>query len=216
MNLCRCLFATLLGSAPVWGGALTITGGAADAEAPILRPPASAPSDTVVLTLPGAAGRGVTMPEPGLPEPASEPAVPPQAQAPNAALPPELQREGALYFQRFIGNWKETDAGVLLGQSLRQRNAYDDDKSINGKILAFTDPTGRYKELELDFDGDSGTLRTVFVYPWKLTWQDCRRLWGANVTATEAAKGRRFYSYLNRKLDVLVDSGGKVVSLGLY
>jgi hypothetical protein len=56
----------------------------------------------------------------------------------------------------------------------------------------------------------------VFVYPWKLTWLECRRIWGANVNSTEANKGRKFYSYINRRLDVLVDPGGKVISLGLY
>ena len=47
-------------------------------------------------------------------------------------------------------------------------------------------------------------------------WTDCRRVWGANVTATTAAKGRKFYSYLNRRMDILVDTGGKVISVGLY
>jgi hypothetical protein len=49
-----------------------------------------------------------------------------------------------------------------------------------------------------------------------MTWQACRRLWGAHVTARKANKGRTFYSYLNRRLDVLVDHTGKVISLGLY
>jgi hypothetical protein len=49
-----------------------------------------------------------------------------------------------------------------------------------------------------------------------MTWQDCRRQWGGEVSATEAAKGRKFYSYVDRRLDVLVDSAGKVISLGLY
>ena len=33
---------------------------------------------------------------------------------------------------------------------------------------------------------------------------------------TAANKGRKFYSYLDRHLDVLVDTGGNVISLGLY
>ena len=36
--------------------------------------------------------------------------------------------------------------------------------------------TGRYKELELDFANETGALRGVFAYPWKMTWQECRRL----------------------------------------
>ena len=86
----------------------------------------------------------------------------------------------------------------------------------SGRIYAFSDPTGRYREIELDFAKDDGLLRTVFVYPWKLTWQDCRRMWGGKVESTEANKGRTFHSYVNRRLDVLVDRGGNVISFGLY
>ncbi|MGP8247696.1 MAG: hypothetical protein ACLQVN_24690 [Bryobacteraceae bacterium] len=115
-----------------------------------------------------------------------------------------------------IGHWTEDDARFLLGEPVRQRPAFDSANQENGEIFAFTDPTGRYKELELDFDTETGTLRTVFAYPFHLTWTDCRRVWGANVTATTAAEGRKFYSYLNRRMDVLVDTGGKVISVGLY
>jgi hypothetical protein len=34
--------------------------------------------------------------------------------------------------------------------------------------------------------------------------------------ATNARKGRSFYSYPERRVDVLVEPSGKVVSLGLY
>jgi hypothetical protein len=104
----------------------------------------------------------------------------------------------------------------LLGEATRQRLALGEDQLETGLILAFADPTGRYKELELDFVNDTGALRGVFAYPWKMTWQECRRLWGARITARKANQGRTFYSYLNRRLDVLVDPNGEVISLGLY
>src|SRR5207302_5041479 len=67
----------------------------------------------------------------------------------------------------------------LLGEPVRQRPAYEDDqKTVSGTIHAFSDPSGRYKELELDFDSLSGVLRSVFVYPPRMTWEECRRLWG--------------------------------------
>jgi len=66
------------------------------------------------------------------------------------------------------------------------------------------------------FAQGGGALRAVFMYPAQMTWKECRRLWGMNVNATEAGKGRTFYSYNNRHLDVLVDPDGKVISLGLY
>jgi hypothetical protein len=134
----------------------------------------------------------------------------------KALLPAGLAQESAVFCQREIGYWTLAEARAVLGEPHRQRPAVDDDATENGHIYAFHDPTNRYKEFELDFNKDDGVLRTVFVYPWHLTWQECRKLWGANVSATEGNKGRVFYSYVNRHLDVLVDHDGKVISLGLY
>jgi len=130
--------------------------------------------------------------------------------------PPDFERDSAVYCQHRIGQWSQPDAYNIFGDPLRERPAMDDDRAENGRIYAFSDPTGHYREIELDFAADTGILRTVFVYPWTLTWKDCVRLWGARVSSTAAARGRVFYSYMNRRLDVLVDSGGKVISFGLY
>lgn len=139
------------------------------------------------------------------------------AAKPKPALPPDFAKDSALFCQKQIGHWKQADARALLGAPLRQRPAYGDDKKTpNGRIYAFSDPAGHYKELELDFDKSTGTLRTVFGYPPKLTWADCQRLWGSQVATADAREGRMFYSYLNRRLDVLVDQNGNVISLGLY
>src|SRR5205085_10704468 len=104
----------------------------------------------------------------------------------------------------------------LFSQPIRERVIVDDAQNESGRIYAFSDPTGRYREIELDFAKDSGLLRTVFVYPWKMTWEECRKQWGSNVRSTEANKGRTFHSYLNRRVDVLVDQRGGGISLGLY
>lgn len=130
--------------------------------------------------------------------------------------PPAFEQNSALFCQKMIGEWTADDARFLLGQPVRERPAYGDNQTINGRIYAFPDPTGRYKELELDFESGTGLLRTVFVYPQNMTWQECRRQWGGEVSATEANKGRKFYSYMDRRLDVLVDPAGRVISLGLY
>lgn len=145
------------------------------------------------------------------PAPISVPAT-----APVAASPVTPAKEFGLLCQKQIGKWKEADARALLGEPVRQRPAYDEKKAVNGTILAFKDPSNKYKELELDFDAMSGHLRTVFVYPPRLTWQECRRQWAGPITAADAAQGRKFYSYTNRRLDVLVDPAGKVISLGWY
>ena len=199
---------------------------------PVLRP--TEPPDSRQLTLPGAppvtpALIKITGVPPvaklaPLPVKLVEDAVfreslplPVGAAAPVKSSPlSEIGREVATYCQKQIGHWKESDARKLLGEPKRHRLAYDEKKAVNGAIYAFNDPTNKYKELELDFDLQSGSLRTVFVYPPRLTWQECRRIWNGPVAAADAAQGRRFYSYTTRRLDVLVDPAGKVISLGWY
>jgi hypothetical protein len=204
---------------------------------PVLRP--SEPRDSGQVTLPGPppaapAPEKVTLPGPPGVTPAVKLAPSPAKPAQDATVRPPLPllvvpaapvkpspplqmgREVAAYCQKQIGHWKESDARKLLGEPKRHRPAYDEKKSVNGTIYAYTDPTNKYKELELDFDLQTGSLRTVFVYPPRLTWQQCRRLWNGPVAAADAARGRKFYSYTNRRLDVLVDPGGNVISLGWY
>jgi hypothetical protein len=135
---------------------------------------------------------------------------------PPQRFAPEMERDPALYLQRQLGLWRIGDARKVFGEPTRQRAAYDAEKAVDGQVYAFADPTGRYRELELDFAQDTGAMRAVYVYPWSMKWDDCRKLWGANVTAAEASNGRKFFSYENRRLDVLVDRAGKVISLGLY
>jgi hypothetical protein len=188
--------------------------------APVLRH--SEPPDSVFVTLPGPA-----------PEPIAAPAAPPTASAGvrrgktadearpflrrvKPDYPPGFEQDSPKFLQERIGQWKEFDVHDLLGPALRQRPSFDDAGAENGIIYAFADPIGRDKEIELDFAGDTGSLRTVFIYPLKLTWQACRLVYGASVTAADAPQGRKFYSYLNRRMDVLVDSAGRVISLGLY
>jgi len=196
----------------------------------------------VVVTLPSAGGRleavpGIVVTLPGPPAPI---AAAPQAEPPKAAEtavpqppppsddhPPVLRRavrlypagfdsDSALFCQAMIGVWTEANAQALLGEPSRQRLAIGEDQSESGLIFTFSDPTGHYQELELDFSNATGVLRSVYAYPWKMTWEECRGLWGAHVMARKANLGRTFYSYLNRRLDVLVASTRRVISLGLY
>ena len=188
---------------------------------PVLRNQDADQQEDVIVLLPGAPA---SKPEAAKPAPAestkpSSPATPVEATphtSTKVIYPPAFEQNSALFCQKMIGQWTADDARFLLGQPLRQRPAYGDNQSVNGQIYAFADPTGHYKELELDFESGTGLLRTVFVYPQNMSWQDCRRQWSGAVSATEANKGRKFYSYMDRRLDVLVDSAGKVISLGLY
>ena len=144
------------------------------------------------------------------------PIAPPKLEPPKPLYPEEMAKDSAIYLQRRLGDWTEQDARQALGEATRRRFAIDEERNPDGTILAFVDPTGQYREVELDFEKESGRLRTVFLYPWKLTWTECRRRWGAKVESSTAQNGRVFHSYSDRRLDVLVDGRGQVVSLGLY
>ena len=187
---------------------------------PVLRN--SEKEDNLFVVLPGAApppapmraAAGGPSVSPAIP-PAPDPERPVLRRA-DPAYPAEFGAESAMYCQGQIGTWTLEDTAEVRGEPKGHRPSLDDDGVENGDIFAFTDPSSRYRELELDFDRESGALRTVFAYPWKMSWQECRKLWGVRVSATDADKGRTFYSYLDRRLDVLVDPTGKVISFGLY
>jgi hypothetical protein len=164
--------------------------------------PGSAPAVSLRLSVPSA-------PPPEAPRSLLRPAT-------KSFLPADFERDSAFFCQKLIGAWTEQDAYNLLGAPIRRRPAFDADQTTNGQIVAYSDPTSRYRLIELDFAQNTGLLRTVFVYPWKMRWQECRHLWGAQVQSTDANKGRTFYSYVDRRLDVLVDAAGNVISLGLY
>jgi hypothetical protein len=180
----------------------------------------SDPPNTAIVTLPGPPPEPVsdrrTTVVPDAPRARDLDEARPVLRRTKREYPDGFEEDSPKFMQAKIGEWREFDVLDLLGKPLRQRLAFDDDGKENGLVYAFADPTGRYKEFELDFDGDTGALRTVFIYPVKMTWNECRLTYGADTSAADAAKGRKFYSYLNRRMDVLVDPGGKVISLGLY
>jgi len=185
---------------------------------PVLR--TADPGDNVEIMLPGQKpAEAPTTPAQSATE--VRPAPPPDPERPvfrrsKREYPPEFDRDSADYLNQQIGIWEQVDAQALLGDPAGQRPAFADDQTVNGEIVSFTDPSGRYKQFELDFDRETGRLRTLFVYPHDMTWQECRHEYGINVRSTQANKGRTFYSYLDRRLDVLVDAMGKVISLGMY
>lgn len=207
------------------GPASAATAQASASNVPAYVPPVmrkNEPDDVLVVRLPGplrpAAPAVASVTQPVVPPPVAfgdDPDRPILHRA-DPAYPPEYGSESALFCQTQIGAWTVADAVALLGESKGHRVSFGDDGAEDGDIYAFSDPSSRYRELELDFERGTGTLRTVFAYPWKMTWQECRRLWGSHVSSTEAEKGRTFYSYLDRHLDVLVEATGRVISLGLY
>ncbi len=177
---------------------LAISLAAAGAATEKTPPPAAAePADTRIVMLPGPA-----------------PAARPEKAIPS--YPEGFQRDSAAFCQARIGKWKVEDARSILGAPAGDRPSFGKENLEDGRIYAFADPSGRHMRLELDFDAKNGLLRSVFAYPWDMRWADCVRIWGSRAASSKANKGRTFYSYTDRRLDVLVEPDGKVVSLGLY
>ena len=192
-------------------------------------PPASAPKKTTVVApaakvaTPPAKPVEVTVPRQPLPLSGPPPVTAAAQAVPVApALPAkpsprlEIGNEVAGYCQKQIGRWKESDARKLLGEPKRHRPAYDENRAVNGTIYAFNDPTSKYKELELDFDLKSGTLRTVFVYPPRLTWQQCRRVWSGPVVRCRRRPGPQVLFVHQPSPGRAGRPAGKVISLGWY
>ena len=194
-------------------------GGVAANNARVILPPVmrtAEPADNVVVTLPGPAPKPVIVAPPPPAtivhwQPLREDPERPILRRPKRNFPEGFERDCGEFLNQRLGSWNEAGARELLGEPTSTRPAYGD-----GQIYTYSDPTGRYRSLELDFDKETGRLRTVFVYPLRMTWQECRRTFGAKVRATQANKGRVFYSYVDRRLDVLVDQTGRVISLGMY
>ena len=201
---------------PVPGVVVTLPGPPASVAAAPVTAPAATPAPAPAAT-PAPAPEPPKVAEAPLPPiPPTSDDGPPVLRRAERLFPAGFDSDSALFCQAMIGVWTEVEAGALLGEPTRQRLALGEDQSESGLIFAFADPTGRYQELELDFANATGKLRGVFAYPWRMTWEECRGFWGANVLARKANLGRTFYSYLNRRLDVLVDRAGKVISLGFY
>jgi hypothetical protein len=174
-------------------------------------------ADSGVLQLPTPAKLAAPAPPPmPIVEPLAPKTAPSQPKPkPKSDLPEEFLLDSGTYCQKKISHWTLAEARALLGQPVRERPSAED-TAAPGRIYAFRDPTARNRELELDFGGKSAKLRTVYVYPWRMNWADCTKRWGANTSTLQANKGRTFYSYLDRRLDVLVGPDGQVISVGLY
>jgi hypothetical protein len=100
------------------------------------------------------------------PKPADPPDRPSTAVQTDASAAPGEMKDvpSGIYLERQIRKWTSEDAQHVLGQPLRHRYAYDNQKNITGDIFAYPDPTGLYREFELFFD-ESKKLQIVYIFP---------------------------------------------------
>jgi hypothetical protein len=103
-----------------------------------------------------------------------------------------------------------------MGEPRGRRDGYDDSHNLISEIEAFGDPTLTMRAVELGFDRRSRRLTIVYLYPNRLTWDDCKKLWGDDITAKPNTDGTKVYVYNNRRLNVYLDKDDKVINLGIY
>jgi len=56
----------------------------------------------------------------------------------------------------------------------------------------------------------------IYLYPARMTWDDCRKLWGDQVNVVKNTDGTTSNNYKSRRLNVLLDKRGDVISIGIY
>lgn len=161
------------------------------------------------------------------PEPAPAPEAPPPTPAAPAAqaapgsvgtiqTPDEMKQQSAIFLEKKLQTLTDTDAQQLHGAPVRHRYFYDQNKTISGDIYAYPDPTRLYREFELTFDVKTKRMTGVFVYPWDMSWAQCKKLWGDDAAVTKNPDGTKADIYRKRRLNVPLDKDSKVINFGLY
>ena len=138
------------------------------------------------------------------------------APAAQASIPDEMKEQRFAYLEKKMGVWTEQDARGVLGDPVRHRFGYDAHNVPFWDINAYADPTRLFRQFELAFDRNTTKLETIYAYPWDMTWEQCRKLWGDNARKMKNPDGTRFYSYRDRRINVLLSEQGKVINLGIY
>jgi len=163
-------------------------------------------------------------PEPEKATPAGAVAgIPPKSGAPSGAVPTsisgpseEMKKNGLTYLEGKLGKWTEQDAARELGAAVRHRFGYDLHQTLVSDINAYPDPTGAMREFELSFDVKTKFLAGIFAYPWNMTWEQCKQLWGDDARLDKKPDGTKFRMYRLRHLNIYLDKSDRVISIGIY
>jgi len=131
----------------------------------------------------------------------------------TASIPDEMKKSSLTYVEGKLHIWTVGDAIKELGQYISYREGTD---RFPSNIFGFEDPTKGFRQIELSFSKRDLKLENIYVYPWNLTWDQCKGLWGSNVKTIKNPNGTKFYMYKDRRLNVLVNNHGEVASIGIY
>jgi hypothetical protein len=125
-----------------------------------------------------------------------------------------MKKGSFAYLEQKLHVWTIQDAKNILGDSLAYREGVAGPDKVD--IFAFTDPTKQMRQFELGFSRGDLSLQHIYAYPWNLTLDECKKLWGDNYKTIKNPDGTKFYSYKDRHLNVLVNGHGDVLSLGIF
>jgi TonB family protein len=140
----------------------------------------------------------------------------PQTLDEHQAIPGELAEQSAAYMQRRLHVWQVGDAQAELGRPTNHRIASDQNDRAYGEVFSYTDPTKRYRQFDLTFDFESKKLREVRVFPWHVTLDQCKQIWGDRFEEQRRPDGIRLYVYRYQRVSVLARDTGEVLSFDLW
>lgn len=127
----------------------------------------------------------------------------------------DMKKSSLIYLETKIGIWSLEDTKKELGEPVRSRASYNG-TVVDGEILAYSDPTRLFREIELNFNAESNRIQAVYGYPWNMTWDQCKQLWGDDVKTIKNADGSKMHIYKHKHLNVYVDKSEHVINIGVY
>lgn len=130
-----------------------------------------------------------------------------------AEVTDEMRKNSFRYLEGKLGSWTLQDANRELNEPLRHRS-YAGTSPV--EIYAYPDPTKAYREYELGFSVSTKKLTNVAAYPWNMTWEEAKHIWGDDVRITKNSDGSRFYGYKKRHLGVRVNNKGTIQTIIVY
>jgi hypothetical protein len=132
------------------------------------------------------------------------------------AVSKELAAQSAEYIQKQLHKWRAEDAEAELGHPTAGRVATDQHEAAYGEVLTYPDPTNRYQKFDLTFATVNKTLREIRVYPWNVTLEQCKAIWGDKFEVQQRPDGLRVYIYQYQRISVLARENGQVVSFDIW
>jgi len=70
--------------------------------------------------------------------------------------------------------------------------------------------------LELAFDSKTGYLAEAYLHPKKMTWDQCKQLWGEKFDTVTTLDGSQSRIFTAERVRVLLDKDDSVRNVGIY